>query len=220
MTKSKAKKKRAVEMKQTGFETLPGDWYQKHKKRRQLGERRARLRALREDVVIHPTDVKPGEIIEFRKVRPKKRRDRYPCKWRVHYDDSGNGYMILTQESYYNKKWADKNTKFYTEHGFSIKEVWNLSSALVEFLLPRLKVFIEIKRHSVPDSVCKQFPDDIDAAAEEWERILKDIYIALCMYHYDDEGMKMQHEMGNEAAHEAILKGMDLLQKYLFDLWD
>lgn len=93
---------------QIGEYLKQNDWPTKEEKRRKLGERRARLRALREDVVIHPSDVRPGDVIEIRKVRPRKRRDRSACKWRVQYDDSGNGYMILAQEGNYYKEWADK----------------------------------------------------------------------------------------------------------------
>jgi len=41
------------------------DRMERSAKRRKLGERRAWLRALCEDVVIHPGDVKPGEVIEI-----------------------------------------------------------------------------------------------------------------------------------------------------------
>ena len=119
MTKYKIETNRCLELKQTSYCDMDTNW-EKLKKRRKLGERRARLRALREDVVIHPSDVRPGDIIEIRKVRPRKRRDRRPNKWRVQYDDSGNGFMILTQEGNYYKEWADKYKQFYDEHGFPI----------------------------------------------------------------------------------------------------
>ena len=107
MTKSKIEKKRSVELKLTGVCHKGKDRMARIAKRRKLGERRAWLRALREDIVIHPGDVKPGDVIEIRKVRPRKRRDRCACKWRVHYDDSGNGYMILAQEGNYYKECCD-----------------------------------------------------------------------------------------------------------------
>ncbi len=129
-------------------------------KRRKLGERRARLRAMHEDVVVHPSDVRLGEIIEIRKVRPRKRRDRQARKWCVQYDDSGNGYMILTQDGNYHKKCADKYKKFYDEHGFPIVDAFDLARGFARFVLPSLKALMDLPVKGVPDEICDKYPED------------------------------------------------------------
>lgn len=65
MTKSKIENKCSVELKLTGACQIGKRRMARIAKRRKLGERRAWLRALREDVVIHPGDVKPGDVIEI-----------------------------------------------------------------------------------------------------------------------------------------------------------
>ena len=221
MTKSKAGKKRAVEMKQTGFETLTEDFLVKQRKRRSLGKRRAKLRALREDVVIHPSNVKPGDIIEIRKVRPKKRRERFACKWRVHYDDSGNGYMILTQEGNYHKECADKYKKFYDENGFPMLDAFHLAYGFIKFVLPSLKVLMNMSTKGIPDEICAKYPEDDpdDCALHEWEQIMQDIYDGLSIYAGTEEGKQLEEKLGEKAATQLRQKGLELFQKYLYELW-
>ena len=221
MTKSKAGSKRAAEIKLTGFETMPNDWFAKQNRRKKLGERRAKLRALREDVVIHPCDVRPGDIIEIRKVRPRKRRDRQPCKWCVQYDDSGNGYMILAQEGYYYKDWADKYKKFYDEHGFPMLDAFNLAFGFAKFVLPSLKVLMNLETKGVPDEICNKYPEDDpdNGALQEWEQIMQDIYDGLSIYAETDEGKQLEEKLGEDAALALRQKGLELFQKYLYELW-
>lgn len=194
---------------------------EKLKNRRKLGERRARLRALREDVVIHPGDVKPGDVIEIRKVRPRKRRDRCACKWRVQYDDSGNGYMVLAQEGSYDKKWAGKYKQFYDEHGFPMLDAFNLACGFAKFVLPSLKVLMNLKVKGLPDEICDKYPenDPDNGALHEWEEIMQDIYDGLSIYAETDEGKLLEEKLGKQAARALMLKGMKLFQKYLYELW-
>ena len=221
MTKSKAGKKRAAEMKLTGFETWTEDFLEKQRKRRRLGERRAKLRALREDVVMHPCDVKPGDIIEIRKIHPRKRRDRHPNKWRVQYDDSGNGYMILTQEGNYYKDCAEKHKKFYDEHGFPITDAYCLSYGLAKFVLPSLKVLMDMNVKGIPDEICAKYPEDDPNkdALHEWEQIMRDIYDGLSIYANTGEGKQLEEKLGEQASLQLRRKGLELFQKYLYELW-
>lgn len=221
MTKSKVAKKRAVETKLTGFETMPDDWFEKQNKRRKLGERRAKLRELHEDVVIHPCDVRPGDVIEIRKIHPRKRRDRRHCKWRVQYDDSGNGYMVLAQEGNYHKAWADKYKNFYDEHGFPMLDAFNLAYGFAKFVLPSLKVLMDMETKGVPDEICDKYPEDDpgNGALHEWEQIMQDIYDGLSIYAETNEGKQLEEKMGEHAALDLRQKGLKLFQKYLYDLW-
>ena len=220
MTKYKIETNRCLELKQTSYCDMDINW-EKLKKRRKLGERRARLRALREDVVIHPSDVRPGDIIEIRKVRPRKRRDRRPNKWRVHYDDSGNGFMILTQEGNYYKKWADKYKQFYDEHGFPMLDSFNLAYGFAKFVLPSLKVLMDFPTKGIPDEICNKYPEDDpnDDVLHEWEQVMQDIYDGLCIYVENDEGKQLEEKLGEKEALQLRQKGLDLFQKYLYELW-
>ena len=81
MTKSKIEKKRSVELKLTGACQIGKSRMARIAKRRKLGERRAWLRALREDVVIHPGDVKPGDVIEI--MRKLTKESSWKKDWEI-----------------------------------------------------------------------------------------------------------------------------------------
>lgn len=101
VTKSKWKKKHEF------YETSKKE--KTSRERQNLCRTRAEwLRSLRQDVAIELTDLHPGDVIEIRKARPKKRRDRALHKWRIGYHDLESGYVELLQEGKYSRKYAEK----------------------------------------------------------------------------------------------------------------
>lgn len=221
MTKSKREKIRNAEFVKTGSASYAPRKYSllDDDNERRMSEKIRKLYALRKNTVIQPQDVRPGDIIQIKKVRPKKRRSRIGTKWRVQYDDSSNGYVILTQVGWYNEKYAKKNKAYMDEHGFPILEIWNLSYGFAEYLIPRLKAYIELKRYTVPSELSDKY-GGADNASDVWNAILMDIYQALCLYVQNKEGEELRTKLGYEASRKLEDKGLKLFQEYLYDIWD
>lgn len=86
------------------------------------------------------------------------------------------------------------------ERGFDDTELWNLDNTIIRFIYPRIKEFYEMDKAG--------YPAGLDP--KTWETILEKIVKAF-KYMFDDDTIKHQDE---------IQKGLDLFNKYFYDLWD
>lgn len=102
------------------------------------------------------------------------------------------------------KRKANKFTKQYIENKYKvdIEETYNLDATIVNFCLPRLKVFRK---------VTKCYPGEL--TPETWDKVLSEIiegfelYVAKSWYEYNDEDK------------EKIKKAFDNFHEWFFDLW-
>jgi hypothetical protein len=88
--------------------------------------------------------------------------------------------------------------------GFDNTELWNLDTSLVNFLLPRLKVFKTQK--------CS-YPGDLPSG-EAWDRILDKMIVGFEIY------LDSGNSWGNTRKNRQIDLAFKLLALYIRDLWD
>lgn len=239
MTKSKRQKLRNKRMRETKLIPMDDLKWEKSPTIEEY-EHTELLRHCHKNLMQWPGNIGEGDYVCIMRVRPTKfRRKKYKgCLWKVKYYDSGNGLIHLTNYMKYDKEGAEENLSFFRSHNFPITDLWNLDSAFAEFLLPRLKLFIESTRYGIPGDIYQQYIDkglsseEADkAASEEWETILKDMYEGLNLSYNgpDEKSIRAQIRKDNpnaskgEIIHieaEKEVRARELFSKHFFSLWD
>ena len=79
----------------------------------------------------------------------------------------------------------------------------------------------DLPTKGIPDEIYDKYPEDDpdDGALHEWEQIMQDIYDGLSIYVENDEGKQLEEKLGEKEALELRQRGLDLFQKYLYELW-
>ena len=107
-------------------------------------------------------------------------------------------------------KWFKKREKI------NVKSLWNFDYTIIEFLVPRLKLFRE-KSQGYPD----------DVTGEEWDSILDKIIKGLEAYKAErpwDKNLSTQENLDLDKTYYAknasdFQNAMELLTKYFRNLW-
>ncbi len=94
------------------------------------------------------------------------------------------------------KHWWQRQTR-----GFDDAELWNLNTAIAEFVLPRLKAFRELPPMSTP---CRK-------SEKQWAKILDEMI---------DGFEAMGQEVYDKNTQPCIDRGMLLFGRWFLHLWD
>lgn len=180
--------------------------------------RKARLRLSRSDVLVKPEDATVGDCLEFRLVRPRKRKERIIFPWTFTYTDPYTEYLILEPKAnalVVSRKKQNENCC----SGSSPHCGAERPCTVLEFLLPRLEAYIGLGWLSLPEQIEERYPGDRDSAITVWRQILQEMYLGLCLAADNDKGCAIRKEVGEEAAQLLQQKGLQFLRHYFFDLW-
>jgi len=110
--------------------------------------------------------------------------------------------------------------------GFDETDMWELHYHLADLIQPRLKFFIQSKRHGYPKCFNSQDQFTDDEAFELWNKTLGEMLEAfdlLLKIREEEHSLKETVPINLEQAkkdHEKIQHGLKLFGKYFTDLWD
>jgi hypothetical protein len=111
------------------------------------------------------------------------------------------------------------------ERGFSDSETWNLDAVMTEFILPRLKRFIEVRDGSFPSEFIEDDEDELDGDAadasharslKKWHEVLDAMVDAFEIH--NDDSFGGDTDMGEKM--KKMKSGLRLFAKYYCYLWD
>jgi len=98
----------------------------------------------------------------------------------------------------------EEYSKQRMERGFDSSELWSLKDTITNFILPRLKVFV--------DAPCG-YPGCFDCE-DDWKKILGKMVRSFEISKRDGEGFVLTDKEGEEFD-----EGMELFKEYFFLLW-
>ena len=112
------------------------------------------------------------------------------------------------------KWWWQRRTR-----GFDDQELWDLSTSLSKYILPRLKAFREMERWGVPGSICTKH-HATGGNAKEWNKIIDKM-----IWSFEEviDEKRFPKKMNPESIKKYIdrkQEGLDLFAKYFESLWD
>lgn len=188
--------------------------------KKNLNLRKARARIMRPDVVTSADQVKAGDILEFRLVRPKKRKERMQLNWKVVFADDEAKYLMIADS--FGIKAGDNlglnDSAFANGKGEAIHRTCDFKS-FAKFLLPRLEAFIKLHSDYIPEAIVAKYPGDSGQAAAVWNRVLLDIYQGIGLYYGNTNGLRLRMEPKADAAKKVVARSLELFKNYFFELY-
>ncbi len=109
------------------------------------------------------------------------------------------------------------------ETEFPDYHVWNMKKAIAEFIVPRLKIYIEKVENDEIVSLPKWIEETVDISGYEEDSIIKEwkVILSHILFPFDYEINQSKYSyLDPKYIEERKKKGLELFSIYYYNLWD